>query len=160
MTLLICFLEFPFRCRCDDRPVLQKKCYNIGFDTFCFFRPEPDYKRVTWQEALQTCRRKNATLPSFPSEAAQSAFQSYMDFLNLVDRDDFWMAGQEIREQEWKWLNGKKGNLTRRQFEGRPTLNLTPCSNNLAQRKPTQLPKERFTFWHPLPMHFPRVVYM
>lgn len=80
---------------------------------------------LTWQEAYQTCLRSNAmsTLPAIPSEEAQRAFERYMTFLKLVDRDDFWMAGQEVRELEWKWINGKTELLAGIRLNG--TLN--PC---------------------------------
>lgn len=94
---------------------------------------------LTWQDAYQTCLRSNAmsTLPAIPSEEAQRAFERYMTFLKLVDRDDFWMAGQEVRELEWKWINGKTELLTGIRLNG--TLNPMPYSNNylLQRTRPT-----------------------
>jgi len=91
---------------------------------------------MTWAKAYQTCRRNNATLPTIPSEAAQAAFEGYLKFLKLVFDYDCWMAGQEVREREWKWLNDRTSNLTVGQLTG--TLNLTPCSNNLERLITTQ----------------------
>ena len=123
------YLEFSFHCRCAEPANELRRCYDVGYNTFCFFRPESGYKLMKKKGAYQTCHRNNATLLAIPSEEAQNALEIYMKFLKLEHSHELWMAGQEVRGREWKWLNGRTANLTASQLRGRPTLNPTPYSN-------------------------------
>jgi len=86
------------------------KCYPVGNQRVCFFRPQFNYTWETWYKATAVCKRKNGTLPFMPDEVTQHAFEDYINSLMHRFSDDIWMAGREERKKEWTWSNGVKFN--------------------------------------------------
>lgn len=94
----------------------KEKCYTPHGKSVCFFQhvddaTSPRFLWKTWNEANVICLGQNGTLPIIRNEVIQTAFRDYVESLLLNNYENMWMAGRQVVENQWKWVNGEPFNL-------------------------------------------------
>lgn len=84
----------------------QKRCFQVDSKDICYFQPSGTSTKGSWGNASEVCKKSNSTLPVIENERIQKTLEGYLREHN-ASLPETWIAGREIRTNQWWWLNGK-----------------------------------------------------
>lgn len=81
-------------------------CYDVHNKTICYFRPNVAERIMTWDDAWSVCKENNSTLPVIENRLIAETIRRHLEN-KTSSVYDMWLAGREIRTNDWQWLSGK-----------------------------------------------------
>ena len=83
------------------------RCYSMNSDSVCYYT---DGSVLSWDQAIEFCDSKNATLPIITGEDVDNVFQQFVGGdANSVIRDTYvWIGAhalQPVANSSWHWID-------------------------------------------------------
>jgi len=82
------------------------RCYSVKSESYCYYT---DGSMLSWDQAIELCDSKNATLPIITDDDVDNVLQQFLvSDSNSVIRDrPFWIGAhaRPTNNLDWHWIN-------------------------------------------------------
>jgi len=105
MALYIGYLSAAF-VRAEE----ASRCFSVNSESYCFYT---NGSVLSWDQAIEFCDIKNATLPIITDDDINNVFQQFMngDANSVIQGDkSVWIAAhaQPVTNLSWHWIDGRR----------------------------------------------------